>query len=141
MEESSGPSHEPIWTVHCKSKLLFLSAHYCIAYHVHQVGGEIKGTGVAVQKAQAKQAAAKEALQVRFPLHGLSAFGNDSEIVQGPSKVTAYLHFNPYIFLYHISCSKATRYTQIASFIITALNAFTVHVSGERSFYRTQSEA
>lgn len=60
MEESSGPSHEVIWTVHCK------------------IGGEIKGTGVAAQKAQAKQAAAKEALQVRFPLHGLSAIGNDS---------------------------------------------------------------
>lgn len=45
MEESSGPSHEVIWTVHCK------------------IGGEIKGTGVAAQKAQAKQAAAKEALQ------------------------------------------------------------------------------
>lgn len=42
-----------------------------LAYHVHRVGGEIKGTGVAPQKAQAKQAAAKEALQVRFPLHGL----------------------------------------------------------------------
>lgn len=42
-----------------------------LAYHVHQVGGEIKGTGVAAQKAQAKQAAAKDALQVRFPLHGL----------------------------------------------------------------------
>jgi hypothetical protein len=103
MEESSGPSHELTWTVRCKSKLLPLSAHYSISLHVHQVGGVIKGTGVAAQKAQAKQAAAKEALEVRFPLHGLLAFGNDSEIVQGPSKVTLYLQFNTFLFLYHIS--------------------------------------
>ncbi|KJA28605.1 hypothetical protein HYPSUDRAFT_197436 [Hypholoma sublateritium FD-334 SS-4] len=42
-EKSSGPSHAPTWTVECR-------------------GGELKGTGSGVSKADAKQLAAKEAL-------------------------------------------------------------------------------
>ncbi|KAF9486375.1 hypothetical protein BDN70DRAFT_869885 [Pholiota conissans] len=45
-EASSGPPHQPTWTVECK------------------IGGEVKGSGAALSKADAKQIAAKEALTV-----------------------------------------------------------------------------
>lgn len=43
-ESSTGPSSEAVWTVQCK------------------IAGDVKGVGVASQKATAKQAAAKQAL-------------------------------------------------------------------------------
>ncbi|KAG6899574.1 hypothetical protein C0993_009045 [Termitomyces sp. T159_Od127] len=46
VESCSGPCNEPVWTVQCK------------------IAGEVKGVGVARQKAAAKSAAAQQALDV-----------------------------------------------------------------------------
>ncbi|KAF9469723.1 hypothetical protein BDZ94DRAFT_1243114 [Collybia nuda] len=46
VEEPTGPTDNITWTVHCK------------------IDGQIKGTGVGTQKAEAKQEAARQALRV-----------------------------------------------------------------------------
>lgn len=51
------------WTVHCKSSFDLMLSVIRMA-HILQVNGEIKGTGIASQKAAARQSAAKQACEV-----------------------------------------------------------------------------
>lgn len=63
-DASSGPDNEPIWTVECKSEryISFLLLKPSVIYFL--VDGNVQGTGKGPTKADAKQAAAKEALNV-----------------------------------------------------------------------------
>jgi hypothetical protein len=63
IEASTGPSSEAVWTCYCKSKYSSLSFLACINYP--SVSDEVKGVGIGSQKASARQAAAKQALEVR----------------------------------------------------------------------------
>lgn len=63
-ESSTGPSSEAIWTVECKGNDLSVCPFGVDEDGDLLVNGDVKGVGKASQKATAKQAAAKQALEV-----------------------------------------------------------------------------
>jgi dsRNA-specific ribonuclease len=64
-EVASGPPHQPTWTIECKSRYhAYINADLVMSDIFLSVGGEVKGSGAALSKSDAKQTAAKEALAV-----------------------------------------------------------------------------
>jgi len=74
-ESCSGPSHEIEWTVTCKSTYVDKGWDLRFSDDI-KVGGEVKGTGTATQKAAAKEAASKQALEVRLKDYQLTCSNN-----------------------------------------------------------------